>query len=82
MDVSLEEVVKMSTKYAFGMVKELLDSEPRYMTRRAAEKKYKHLLFAWETKGLVKAIHTMNGKHDVFPEHRLIELYEDYVAGR
>lgn len=77
----MEAVVRLATKYSFNLVKELLSDEPDYMSRRAALKKYKSLLYIWEKRGLIKAIHTENGKHDVFPKHRLVELYEIYTTG-
>jgi len=82
MEVTLDEIVKLSTKYAFGMYLELLEKNPRYITRRNAKKKYKTLLWRWEQAGLVRAIYTDGCKHEVFPEHRLVELYQDYVFGR
>jgi len=81
MEVTLDEIVKLATKYAFGMAKEILETNPKYITRRNAQKKYKTLLWRWEQAGLVRAIRTEGCKHDVFPEHRLVELYEDYVFG-
>lgn len=77
-----DHTIKLATDIAFGMFLELSARSPKYVTRREAEKKYKHLLYTWEQRGWVKPIHTMNGKHDVFPEHRLVELYRDYVTGR
>ena len=71
-----EEVVRLSTKIAFGMVKELLDENPEYISERNAKKKYKMLLWEWEQRGLIKPIRTENGKHKVYPKHRLVELYE------
>lgn len=78
----LHEVVKLSTKYAFEMAKELLGKNPTYTSRKEATKKYKGLLSAWEEAGLVKAIPTESAKHDVFPTHRLVELYEIWTMGR
>ena len=70
-----EEVVRLATKIAFGMWNEMQSGKTEYITRRMAKKKYKMLLWEWEARGLVKAIHTEGGKHDVFPKHRLEELY-------
>lgn len=71
-----EEVVRLSTKFAFGMVKELLEDKTEYMSERNAKAKYKMLLWEWEQRGLVSPIRTENGKHKVYPKHRLVELYE------
>ena len=71
-----EEVVRLSTAFAFGMVMELLDDKPEYMSERAAKKKYKMLLWEWEQRGLIVPLRTENGKHKVYPKHRLVELYK------
>ena len=36
MEVTLDEIVKLATKYAFGMAKEILETNPKYITRRNA----------------------------------------------
>ena len=38
------------------------------------------LLRKWEKQGLVKPFHTENGKHKLYPKHRLIELYEMHIC--
>lgn len=78
----LEQVVRLATKCAFALYKELLADNPQYTTRRVARKKYKFLLYEWEQRGLIKPIRTENGKHEVFPTHRLVELYEIYTTGQ
>ena len=75
-----DAVVRLATKIAFGMAKELLENKPEYMSERAAKKKYKMLLWEWERRGLVKPFRTENGKHRVYPKHRLIELYETHIC--
>ena len=75
-----DAVVRLATKIAFGMAKELLENKPEYMSERAAKKKYKMLLWEWEKRGLVKPFRTENGKHKVYPKHRLVELYEMHIC--
>lgn len=77
----MEDIVVLSTKASFNMVKELLDSKPSYISHKEASRKYKGLLDAWVSAGLIKAIPTSNAKHCVYPAHRLIELYEIYITG-
>lgn len=78
----MEQVVRLATKCAFEQYKELLADNPQFTTRRVAKKKYKFLLYEWEQRGLIKPIRTENGKHEVFPTHRLIELYEIYITSK
>ena len=78
----MEEIVRLATKVAFGMFKELSSDKPEYISRARAKEKYGKLLPIWERKGLVKPIGTGGGKYDKFPVHRLVELYEIYVTGR
>lgn len=75
-----EEVVRIATKVAFGMFRELTEDKTEYMTERNAKRKYKMLLWEWEARGLIKPIRTENGKHKVYPKHRLIELYEIHTC--
>ena len=76
-----EEVVRLATMIACGMVLELLEKKPEYMTERLAKRKYKMLLWEWEQRGLVRPFRTENGKHKVYPKHRLVELYEAHIMG-
>lgn len=76
------DVLRAITEYAFNTALDILEDSPQYMSENAARKKYKGLLTDWVQSKLITPIPTENGKHNVYPKRRLVQLYSMVCSGK
>lgn len=81
MEVTMEQLVKLTTQFAFSTAMDILEDDVEYMSEHAAKKKFKGQLELWERGGLIKGIPTSNGKHKVYSKRRLTELWYLWTIG-
>lgn len=74
--INTSMVIRLARIYALDELMYYLESHPKYITRRDAERKYKTLFWRWNASKHVKPIQIPDGKHEKFPLHDLIKEYK------